>query len=142
MHPLTCTWSPHIYTDWGWKNLQLWIKAGFDNILFTPNGKVHRLITRLAVENLFHPFQPFILGQKNVAPKIAEKYDIPLIFNITSKLDIPVIACGGVGDYNHFKEGIEEGGASAVAAGNIFNFRELAYPLAKKYLKKNQLNFR
>tara|TARA_Y100000591_G_C21821285_1_gene693771 strand:+ start:202 stop:996 length:795 start_codon:yes stop_codon:yes gene_type:complete len=72
----------------------------------------------------------------------ADGYDIPLIFNITSKLDIPVIACGGVGDYNHFKEGIEEGGASAVAAGNIFNFRELAYPLAKKYLKKNQLNFR
>ena len=80
MHPLTCTWAPHIYTDWGWKNFQAWIKAGFDNILFTPNGKVHRLITRLAVENLFHPFQPFILGQKNLAPKIAEQYDIPLIF--------------------------------------------------------------
>ena len=73
-------WAPHIYTDWGWKNHQSWIKAGFDNILFTPNGKVHRLITRLAVENLFHPFQPFILGQKNLAPKIAEQYDIPLIF--------------------------------------------------------------
>ncbi len=80
MHPLTCTWAPHIYTDWGWKNHQAWIHAGFDNILFTPNGRIHRLITRLAVENLFHPFQPFILGQKNLAPKIAEKYDIPLIF--------------------------------------------------------------
>jgi N-acetyl sugar amidotransferase len=80
MHPLTCTWAPHIYTDWGWKNHQAWIHAGFDNILFTPNGRVHRLITRLAVENLFHPFQPFILGQKNLAPKIAARYDIPLIF--------------------------------------------------------------
>ena len=80
MHPLTCTWAPHIYTDWGWKNHQAWIHAGFDNILFTPNGKVHRLITRLAVENLLHPFQPFILGQKNLAPKIAERYDIQLIF--------------------------------------------------------------
>jgi N-acetyl sugar amidotransferase len=80
MHPLTCTWAPHIYTDWGWKNHQAWIHAGFDNILFTPNGRVHRLITRLAVENLFHPFQPFILGQKNLAPKIAALYDIPLIF--------------------------------------------------------------
>ena len=80
MHPLTCTWAPHIYTDWGWRNHQAWIHAGFDNILFTPNGKVHRLITRLAVENLFHPFQPFILGQKNLAPKIAALYDIPLIF--------------------------------------------------------------
>ena len=80
MHPLTCTWAPHIYTDWGWKNHQAWIHSGFDNILFTPNGLVHRLITRLAVENLFHPFQPFILGQKNLAPKIATLYDIPLIF--------------------------------------------------------------
>ena len=80
MHPLTCTWAPHIYTDWGWKNHQAWVHAGFDNVLFTPNGRVHRLITRLAVENLFHPFQPFILGQKNLAPKIAALYDIPLIF--------------------------------------------------------------
>jgi N-acetyl sugar amidotransferase len=80
MHPLTVTWAPHIYTDWGWKNHQAWIHAGFDNILFTPNGRVHRLLTRLAVENLLHPFQPFILGQKNLAPKIASLYNIPLVF--------------------------------------------------------------
>ena len=80
MNPLTCTWAPHIYTDWGWRNHQAWVHAGFDNILFTPNGKVHRLITRLAVEKLFHPFQPFIIGQKNLAPKIASLYNIPLIF--------------------------------------------------------------
>jgi hypothetical protein len=48
--------------------------------LFTPNGKVHRLLTRLALENLLHPFQPFILGQKNLAPKIAAMYDISLVF--------------------------------------------------------------
>ena len=80
MHPLTCTWAPHIYTDWGWKNHQAWIHAGFDNILFTPNGKVHRLITRLAVENLFHPFQPFVLGQQNLGAKIADLYNINLVF--------------------------------------------------------------
>ena len=34
----------------------------------------------MAVENIFHPFQPFILGQKNLAPKIASLYNIPLIF--------------------------------------------------------------
>ena len=79
-HPLTCTWAPHIYTKWGWENHQAWIPAGFDNILFTPNGLVHRLITRLAVENLLHPFQTFILGQKNLSPKIAKQYDISLIF--------------------------------------------------------------
>lgn len=79
MHPLTCTWAPHIYTEWGWRNHQAWIHAGFDNILFTPNARVHRLLTRLAVENLFHPFQPFILGQKQLAPKLAVLHDIPFV---------------------------------------------------------------
>ncbi len=80
MNPLTCTWAPHIYTDWGWKNHQSWIHAGFDNILFTPNGLVHKLLTRIALEKLFHPFQPFMIGQKNLPPKIAYLYNISLIF--------------------------------------------------------------
>jgi len=80
MHPLTVTWAPHIYTEWGWKNFQAWIHAGFDNYLFTPNGRVHRLLTRLALENLFYPFQPFVIGQKTFAPKVALLFKIPLIF--------------------------------------------------------------
>lgn len=80
MHPLTVTWAPHMYTEWGWRNFQTWIGSGFDNILYTPNTKVHRLLTRLAVENLFHPFQPFFLGQKSIAPKYAALYKIPLVF--------------------------------------------------------------
>ena len=81
MHPLTVTWAPHLYTDIGWKNFQNWIhEGGFDNYLFTPNGRVHRLLTRLAVLNLLHPFQPFILGQKTFAPKMALKFGINLIF--------------------------------------------------------------
>lgn len=80
MHPLTITWAPHIYTDWGWRNMQKWIHAGFDNLLMTPNGRVHRLLTRLATETIFHPFQPFVFGQHSLAPKLAEKYNIKLIF--------------------------------------------------------------
>jgi N-acetyl sugar amidotransferase len=81
MHPLTVTWPPIIYTEVGWKNFRNWIDVGgFDNISFNYNGKVHRLLTKLAIENLLHPFQPFILGQKNLAPKIAIKYGIPLVF--------------------------------------------------------------
>ena len=37
-------------------------------------------LTRLAIQNLFHPFQTFILGQKIFATKIALKYKIPLVF--------------------------------------------------------------
>ncbi len=80
MHPLTVTWAPHIYTVVGFDNLQKWIHAGFDNILLTPNGKVHRLLTKLAYENLCHPFQPFIVGQRQIAPRFSAMYGIPLIF--------------------------------------------------------------
>jgi len=80
MNPLTVTWAPHKYTDIGWQNFQSWIHAGFDNILYTPNGKVHRLLTRLAFENLCHPFQPFIIGQRMIGPRFSALYGIPLVF--------------------------------------------------------------
>ena len=80
MNPLSVTWAPHIYTDWGWRNFQKWIHSGFDNNLVTPNGRVHRLLTRLATERLLHPFQPFIIGQRHLAARMAALYDIPLIF--------------------------------------------------------------
>ncbi|MDD3088315.1 MAG: N-acetyl sugar amidotransferase [Candidatus Omnitrophica bacterium] len=81
MHPLTVTWPPILYTDYGYRNFKNWIEVGgFDNITFKPNGRVMKLLTKLAIVNLLHPFQTFILGQKNLAPKIAMKYGIPLIF--------------------------------------------------------------
>ncbi len=81
MHPLTVTWPPIIYSEIGWKNFRNWIyRGGFDNISFNYNAKVHALLTRLAIENLLHPFQPFIIGQKYLAPKIAIKYNVPLVF--------------------------------------------------------------
>lgn len=80
MNPLTVTWPPILYTDYGRQNWINWLDSGFDNISFYRNGKVMKLLTKLSIENLLHPFQTFILGQKNLAPKIAAKFDIPLIF--------------------------------------------------------------
>ena len=80
MNPLTVTWAPTIYTEWGWRNFQHWIHAGHDNYLMTPNARVHRLLTRLSIETMLHPFQPFILGQKTLAAKMAIMFNIPLIF--------------------------------------------------------------
>lgn len=79
MHPLTVTWAPHLYTEWGWRNFQRWVAVA-DNFLHSPASSTHRLLTRLAVENLFHPFQPFIIGQKSMAPKLATLFNIPLVF--------------------------------------------------------------
>ncbi|MES1159252.1 MAG: N-acetyl sugar amidotransferase [Bacteroidota bacterium] len=81
MNPLTITWPPILYTDYGYQNWKNWIEVGgFDNISFKQNGHAMKLLTKLGIENLMHPFQTFMLGQKNLAPKIAAKYGIPLIF--------------------------------------------------------------
>ena len=80
MNPLTVTWPPILYTDYGLRNWRNWLDSGFDNISFYRNGKVMKLLTKLSIENLLHPFQTFILGQKNLAPKIAAAHGINLIF--------------------------------------------------------------
>ena len=81
MHPLTVTWPPILYTDIGLKNFRNWIEiGGFDNVTYKPNGRVQKLLTRLGIEKLMHPFQTFILGQKNIAPRMALKFGIPLVF--------------------------------------------------------------
>jgi N-acetyl sugar amidotransferase len=80
MNPLTVTWSPHKYTDIGWKNFENWIHVGgLDNILFTPNGRLHRYLTRQAFLNLLHPFQPFIVGQRIIGPLMASKFGVKLV---------------------------------------------------------------
>lgn len=79
MNPLTVTWAPHAYTDIGRQNMDAWHKLGFDNILFTPDPSVHATLTRLAFDNLLNPFQPFIIGQKLLAPRIALQLGIEFI---------------------------------------------------------------
>lgn len=80
MNPLTVTWSPHLYTEVGRSNFDGWIHiGGLDNILFTPNGRLHRFLTRQAFLNLLHPFQPFIVGQRIIGPAMAAKHGIDLV---------------------------------------------------------------
>lgn len=80
MNPLTVTYSPILYTDIGFQNLRSWINVGgFDNVLFTPNGRLTSILAREAFVNLLHPIQPFKFGIKSIAAKTALKYDIKLI---------------------------------------------------------------
>lgn len=65
---------------------------------------------------------------------LKQGYDVDLIRSVTEAVSIPVIACGGVGSYGHFAPGIIEGGASAVAAANIFHFIEHSTIVAKAHL--------
>jgi N-acetyl sugar amidotransferase len=80
MNPLTVTWAPHLYTNIGWKNFENWMhEGGLDNILYTPNGKLHRLLTKYAFHNLLHPFQPFIIGQRIIGPAMAARFGVKLV---------------------------------------------------------------
>lgn len=58
-------------------------------------------------------------------------FDLPLTSTITSAVDVPVIASGGVGALEHLVEGVTEGGADAVLAASIFHFGEHAVGEAK-----------
>jgi N-acetyl sugar amidotransferase len=80
MNPLTVTWAPHLYTEIGWQNFTNWSHVGgLDNLLMTPNGELHRFLTREAYLNLFHPFQPFIVGQRIIGPMLADKFNVELV---------------------------------------------------------------
>ena len=80
MNPLTVTWAPSMWTEIGFENFNNLSKiGGINNLLITPNGKLHRYLTKTSFLNLGHPFQPFIHGQKIIGPKIAKKLNIQLI---------------------------------------------------------------
>jgi len=81
MNPLTVTWPPILYTDYGYQNFNNWLDSGpFENISAKRDEGLFKLLTKLAIKNLLHPFQTFMLGQKNFPIKVAEKLKIPLIF--------------------------------------------------------------
>ena len=61
-------------------------------------------------------------------------YDIDLMSSISSSVNIPVIASGGVGNLDHLAEGIKTGKASAVLAASIFHYGKYSIKEAKEYL--------
>ena len=61
-------------------------------------------------------------------------YDIELMSKISSKVNIPVIASGGVGNLDHLVDGIKFGNASAVLAASIFHYGKYSVKQAKQYL--------
>lgn len=81
MHPLTVTWAPFEYTPHGYQNFRNFIKiGGFNNLMAWPNGRVHRKLSRIALEALGDAWQPFTYGQVCYAFHIAHQFDIKLVF--------------------------------------------------------------
>jgi imidazole glycerol-phosphate synthase subunit HisF len=69
---------------------------------------------------------------------IGSGYDLELIERISSAIDVPVIACGGAGSVNHFKNAVDAG-ASAVAAGSMFVFMGKRRAVMINYPSREQL---
>ena len=61
-------------------------------------------------------------------------YDLELTAQVSSKVNIPVIASGGAGDYSHFYDAFTVGKADAVLAASLFHYNEIPIPKLKKYL--------
>ncbi len=68
-------------------------------------------------------------------------YDLKLIEAVAKHLTVPVIALGGVGTFEHYAKAVEVG-ASAVAAANIWHFKEMADRSGKRALAKAGINVR
>ncbi|EIV99648.1 MULTISPECIES: imidazole glycerol phosphate synthase subunit HisF [Thermoanaerobacter] len=69
-------------------------------------------------------------------------YDIELTRRISEAVNIPVIASGGAGKKEHFKEVFTEGKADAALAASVFHYRELEIKEVKKYLKEEGIPVR
>ena len=69
-------------------------------------------------------------------------YDIDLMKKISSMVNIPLIASGGVGNLDHLAEGIKEGNASAVLAASIFHYGKHSVIEAKEYLNNKGIPVR
>ena len=66
-------------------------------------------------------------------------YDIDLMSKISSTVNIPVIASGGVGNLDHLVDGIKLGKANAVLAASIFHYGKYTIKEAKEYLKSKNV---
>jgi cyclase len=61
---------------------------------------------------------------------------------LAENLPVPVIASGGGGNMQHFKDVFEQGKADAALAASIFHFKEIAIPELKGYLQKHNIDVR
>lgn len=69
-------------------------------------------------------------------------YDINLISEVVKNCNLPLIACGGAGNFNHMREVFEKTNISALACGSLFNFGDNNPIRAKSFLQNYNLNFK
>ncbi|MCU0699260.1 MAG: imidazole glycerol phosphate synthase cyclase subunit [Myxococcaceae bacterium] len=111
---------------------EVFIEGGREATGFDPADWARRAVEHGAGE---------ILLQSIDRDGTAQGYDLELIRRVTAASSVPVIALGGVGRYENYAEAIKAG-ADAVAAANIFHFKELSDRNGKRAMAKAGLNVR
>lgn len=111
---------------------EVFVNNGKEPTGFSPDEWARQLEDRGAGE---------ILLQSIDRDGTATGYDLDLIQAVSSAVKIPVIACGGVGSFEHYAKGINAG-ASAVAAANLWHFKELADRNGKRALQRANIDVR
>ena len=71
-----------------------------------------------------------------------EGYDLDFIRSVTGAVNIPVIASGGAGNFQHMRDALLIGKAQAVSAASIFHFTQMTPLEVKEYLQSNGINVR
>ena len=69
-------------------------------------------------------------------------YDLELTRAVAESVSIPVIASGGAGKLEHFKEALTEGRADAALAASLFHYKELEIRQVKEYLRSEGVSVR
>ena len=69
-------------------------------------------------------------------------YDLELTKIISDNVSIPVIASGGAGKLEHFRDAFTEAGADAVLAASLFHYKELEIREVKEYLRDQGISVR
>lgn len=65
-----------------------------------------------------------------------EGYDNNLNKLVSQSVSVPVLVCGGAGNWQHFVDGFRDGGASAVCTTNIYHFTDTSIRSAKRFLEQ------
>ena len=69
-------------------------------------------------------------------------FDLELTKAVSDAVNIPVIASGGAGNMEHFKDALTIGGADAALAASLFHYKELEIIDLKKYLRNQGVSVR
>jgi cyclase len=81
-----------------------------------------------------------LTSMNNDGTKAGFAVDITLL--LSTVLSVPVIASGGAGTMEHFKEIFKEGSADAALAASIFHYKEIGIPALKEYLSAQNISIR